>query len=323
VTLEPRLTFCPECGERLAPRVVAGRERLACAHCGYVHYHNPVPSVGVLIELDDGLVLIRRGGQVKTGHWALPAGYIEGDESVEDAAVRESREETGLDVALVDLVGVYSFPEGPPASGIIVFYRARPIGGALHAGDDALDARVFPPDALPPMPFRTHRQAVERWRALRQPPTQTPAENAQGYRLREAEPADRDALLDLLRLVSGNQSLTEAEWAAAAQRFQERQAISVFVAETTADPPRVIGFISLSLVQTLTGGRGWIDDMAVAVGYRGAGVGAALVEAAMRHANRLSLTHLFVNVERGSPEARAFWQASGFQEGAVSSLRIR
>ena len=97
----------------------------------------------------------------------------------------------------------------------------------------------------------------------------------------------------------------------------------MFVAEQNDLPRRVIGFVAISLVQTLTGGRGWIDDMAVAPESRGEGVGAALLEAALRHANRLSLTHLYVNIERGSPAARAFSQAAGLQESSISFLRIR
>lgn len=318
-----RPTYCPQCGEPLVTRTVGARERLTCPSCGYVHYRNPVPGVGILIEMEGGVVLVKRGGQVKPGQWALPSGYIEADESVEEAAIRESREETGLQVELIDLMGVYSFPEGPPTSGIIVFYRARPVGGTLRAGDDALDVRVFAPDELPELPFRTHRQALQRWLALRQRTAYTSEERATGFHIREAEPGDADAVLELLRLVDANASLTEQDWAAARQRFGERQTISVFVAETNRAPQRVIGFVAMSLVQTLTGGRGWIDDMAVALDFRGEGVGAALIEAALRHANRLALTHLYVNIARGSPAARAFYQAAGFQESAISYLRIR
>lgn len=304
-------------------QTVAGRERLLCEQCHYVHYQNPVPGVGVVIELDGGVVLIKRGGHVQSGRWALPSGYIEADESVEEAAVREAREETGLEIELIDLLGVYSFPEGPPASGIIVFYRARPAGGALRAGDDAQDARVFLPDDLPPMPFRTHREALDRWLVLQKPSAAATRSRGKDYLIRQAEASDCDAVLDLLRLVDANQGLSPAEWQAAQQRFQERQTISVFVAETSSAPPQVIGFVSMSLVQTLTGGRGWIDDMAVGPDFRGEGVGASLLEAALRHANRLNLTHLYVNVERGSAAARAFYQASGFQESSISYLRIR
>jgi 8-oxo-dGTP diphosphatase len=288
-----------------------------------VLYDNPVPSVGIVIELDGGVVLVKRGGHVKPGRWALPAGYIEADESVEDAAIRESEEETGLQVDLVDLLGVYSFPEGPPSSGIIVFYRARPTGGTLRAGDDAQETRVFLPEELPELPFRTHREALQRWLELHRPAGHSAKDHHRGFLIRQAEQSDRDAVLDLLRLVDANRTLSETEWQAAGQHFAERQTISVFVAETIASPGRVIGFVALSLVQTLTGGRGWIDDMAVAPDYRGEGIGAALLEAALRHANRLTLTHLYVNIERGSPAARAFYQAGGFQDSAISYLRIR
>ncbi|HMM28275.1 MAG: GNAT family N-acetyltransferase [Chloroflexota bacterium] len=320
-----RPTFCPECGERLVPRMAGGRERLSCPLCGYVHYVNPVPGVGVLIEAEGGVVLVKRGGRVKAGRWALVSGYIEADESVEEAAVRESLEETGLHVELIDLLGIYSFPEGPPASGIIVFYRARATGGTLRAGDDATDVRVFAPDDLPPMPFRTHRQALDRWLALQAEPDSSPpaASNGDGFVIREAEQGDVDAVIELLHLLEANNSLSEAEWQAAIQRFRERQTIVIYVAERPGPARRVIGFVALSLVHTLTGGRGWIDDMAVALDYRGEGIGAALLEAALRHANRLSLTHLYVNIERGSPAARAFAQAAGLQQSSISYLRIR
>jgi 8-oxo-dGTP diphosphatase len=313
-----RPTFCPVCGKKLVHRTVGGRERLSCPACNYVHYQNPVPGVGVVIEMDDGIVLIKRGGQVKPDRWALPSGYIEADESVEEAAIRESCEETGLHIELIDLLGVYSFPEGPPASGIIVFYRAQPVRGTLCAGDDAQDVRVFPAGDLPPLPFRTHRQALRRWLALR---NQVPPDNFEDFTIREAEPADKNSIMDLLRLVDANKHLTPAEWQAAGQRFAERQTIIVFVAETT--DRQVIGFVALSLVQTLTGGRGWVDDMAVAIDYRGEGVGVALLEAALRYANRLNLSHLYINIERGSPAARAFSQAAGFLESSISYLRIR
>jgi 8-oxo-dGTP diphosphatase len=317
--MSSRPTFCPQCGERLVHRNAGGRDRLYCPACHYTHYQNPVPGVGVLIEMDGGLVLIKRGGTVKYGHWALPSGYIEADESVEEAALRESKEETGLDVELIDLLGVYSFPEGPPASGIIVFYRAQPKGGTLCAGDDAQDAQIFQPDQFPDVPFRTHRLALQRWLKLQEPVRGKGHHDI--FHIREAEAGDVDTVLDLLQLVDANQNLSPADWQAARLRFAERQTIAVFVAATHTN--EVIGFVALSLVQTLTGSRGWIDDMAVAVGHRGEGVGAALLEAALRHANRLNLTHIFVHIERGSPAARAFSQAAGFQESSISYLRIR
>ena len=120
--------FCPRCGKEMEEAEVGGRTRHVCPGCGFILYRNPVPGVGVLVEMEGGIVLIQRGEEPFAGWWALPAGYIETDESVEQAAVRECREETGLEVELLELFGVGSFPEGPVQSGIIIFYRARPAG---------------------------------------------------------------------------------------------------------------------------------------------------------------------------------------------------
>ncbi|NOG48852.1 MAG: NUDIX hydrolase [Chloroflexi bacterium] len=159
----PPPTYCPRCAAELVTRKEGGRMRPACPNCGYVHYVNPVPTVGVLIEMDGGIVLIKRGNPPHQGEWAFPSGYVEADERLEEAAVREAEEETGLRVEILELTDLNSYPEGPPASGIMVFYRARPVGGVLRAGDDASDVRIFAPDDLPLIPFRTHREALARW----------------------------------------------------------------------------------------------------------------------------------------------------------------
>src|SRR5262245_13889749 len=131
----PELTYCPVCGHTpLSIREEGGRLRQVCDNCGYVHYVKPIPAVGILIEMDGGVVLIRRSNPPHKGEWTLPSGYIEADESAEEAAVREAEEETGLKVSIIEMAGVNSFPEGPPASGIIIFFRAKPTDGELHGG---------------------------------------------------------------------------------------------------------------------------------------------------------------------------------------------
>ena len=157
------------------PTFLDGRERFYCdrarSGCGYIHYENPVPGVGLLIEHAGQLVLIQRGHPPHEGEWALPSGFIEIDETAEQAAVREAYEETGLEIKITGLFSVHSFPEGPPLSGIIVFYRARPLNiGALRAGDDARAVKLFAPADLPPMSFRTHREALELWQAATKSP---------------------------------------------------------------------------------------------------------------------------------------------------------
>ncbi len=127
-----------------------------CPHCGkpVPVYRNPVPTVDVVVhEPGRGVVLIERRNPPLG--WALPGGFVDWGETVEAAAVREAAEETGLDVALTGLLGVYSDPARDPrmhTMSTVFTARARD-PEALRAGDDAASARFFPLDALPDLAF--------------------------------------------------------------------------------------------------------------------------------------------------------------------------
>jgi len=317
--------YCPNCGASLRLAEAAGPGRPVCPDCGFVYYHNPIPAVGMLIEMDGGLVLIQRAAAPDAGAWALPSGVIEADARGEAAAIREAREETGLESALREMVGVFSFPDGPPTSGIIVFYRARPIGGSLRAGDDAQDARVFTAADMPEVPFRTHRQALARWRyRLGARPGTGLLVERDGFYIREADPAEMERVLELAALIPGKIAPEDPDLPrAAAQRMRESLSLQVFVAVTTGEPAQVIGFVGLSRVATLTASLGWIDAMVVDPAFRRNGVGAALLEASLRHADKLGMAEIFVNTDNASDLARAFYQSSGFREGKITPLRLR
>ncbi len=315
--MESEARFCPRCGALLDMAEVDGRMRPLCRACGFVLYRNPVPGTGVLVEMEGGIVLVQRSQPPFAGWWVLPSGYIEADESAEQAAIRECKEETGLDVELVELFGVYSFPEGPVHSGIIIFYRAHPVGGTLRPGDDARDARVFPPHALPEqLAFRTHREVLARW--VR---TRTPTQSVEsGAIIRDARPEDEGRVLELLPLIPSNANMGPADLEAAARRFRESLALDILVAEVDG---RVVGFIALSFAPVLSGLRALVDDLAVEPAYRRQGIGAALVEAAVQRANRRGVTHLLVDTSRGDAAAQKFYQACGFRVGEITVLRIR
>jgi 8-oxo-dGTP diphosphatase len=291
--------------------------REVCPACQFILFRNPVPGVGVLVEVgDDGLVLVQRGQPPFVGRWALPAGFIEEDESVEQAAVRECKEETGLDVELLQLFGVYSFPEGPVQSGIIIFYRARPVGGELVAGDDAQDVGVFPPDGMPErLAFRTHREVLARWIRSRSQAAPEPE-----VVIRDACTGDEPRVLELLPLIPANAELSPTEMQTAARRFRESLALDVLVAEVRG---KVVGFVALSFIPVLSGLRALINDLAVDPAYRRRGIGAALVEAAVQRADQRGATHLLVDTSRGDPTARDFYRICGFEDGIIAPLRIQ
>ena len=156
-----RSRFCPLCAALLERRVpeLDDRVRHVCAACGFVLYMNPKVAAGTVPVGDDGrIVLIRRGIDPGRGRWSWPCGYVEMDEDVPACAVRETREECGLDVELGPLLGLYSYPataEEGTISGtgmVIVCYRARvapAASDALLAGDDALEAAWFAADSIP------------------------------------------------------------------------------------------------------------------------------------------------------------------------------
>jgi len=156
--------FCPHCAGRLAPKVIEGRERLVCRECGFIFYLNPKVAAGTLIEDEGRVVLVRRKVEPCVGRWALPSGFVEYDETVEEAAIRESREETGLEVELDGLLGVYSIKDDLHGPLVLVLYSAHVVGGELVAGDDASEVRLFAPAEVPTdIAFQAHRQALRNW----------------------------------------------------------------------------------------------------------------------------------------------------------------
>lgn len=308
-----------------------GRLRLKCPTCAYIQYQNPVPGVGVLIEHEGRLLLIKRGHPPHQGQWALPSGFIEADESVEHAAVREAREETHLEIELDELFGVYSFPEGPPRSGLIIFYLARPTNPAdLRAGDDASDARFFAPAELPVVAFRTHREVLARWLLARQAPGQAPAvPHAQpDVTVRQVETRDHYRIVELMSHMPTHTRMSDMARERAFARLRESGSLEVWVAESAdylqaSQWTAVIGFLAVSFLDGLNETRAWLDAMVVEPDYRRRGVGGALFDIATRRARERGASQLLLDFTRASPSAQEFYRSIGFDGGEISRIRLR
>ena len=155
-------TFCPQCAAPLESRLIGGKQRPTCPACGFIYFADPTVGVGVLVVENGRLLLARRAMNPEKGKWSLPAGFVDRGEDPRETAVREAREETGLDVAIAGLVDVYYNPPGQGGASIFILYRASCIGGHLQAGDDAADARFFSLDDLPELAFASTQDAVRR-----------------------------------------------------------------------------------------------------------------------------------------------------------------
>lgn len=158
---ETGMAYCSRCGHELGEREVGGRVRPACPVCGLVVYEDPKLAVAVLIEQDGRLLLGRRGpNAAAAGRWSFPAGFVDRGERVEDAAVREAREETGLGVRLDRLIGLYS-AAGDPV--VLAVYAATAFAGAPAPADDLVELAFFPLEDLPEPAFAHDRQIVADW----------------------------------------------------------------------------------------------------------------------------------------------------------------
>ncbi len=163
------MKYCPECGAPLSRKELEGRPRAYCPRCGKVFYARPKVGAGCLIEEEGRLLLLRRAREPFKGCWNLPAGYVEIDEEPSETAVRETREETGLQVEARELVGVYAFADDPRGNGLLIVYRCEIVGGEVRETAEGKDGAFFSKEALPDdLAGGGHDQAIRAWAEARE-----------------------------------------------------------------------------------------------------------------------------------------------------------
>lgn len=149
--------FCPQCGMALVFWPRTAQRHPFCSGCGYVRYRNPVAGVAVVVRDDEGKVLMgQRDRGEYSGLWCIPCGYVEWDEDIRSAAVREFEEETGLVVRLTGLVAVHSNFHNPKLHTVGTWFAGEVTGGHLHPKDGEFRALGYKdPAAPPPLAFPT------------------------------------------------------------------------------------------------------------------------------------------------------------------------
>ena len=135
--------FCPRCGN---DATVKYPRSLTCPHCSYGAFYNPKPvACTIPRNADNHIILMQRGFQPNRGRWSMPGGFVDLGESVEAAAIRETKEEIGIDAEIENLVGVYS---RNTERVVVVVYAARAEGTPTRT-EEALEVQAFHPTTIP------------------------------------------------------------------------------------------------------------------------------------------------------------------------------
>jgi ADP-ribose pyrophosphatase YjhB (NUDIX family) len=149
----------------MVTRLVGDKPRRVCPSCGFIYFTDPKVGVGVLVVHDGKILLVRRTMNPEKGKWSIPAGFVDQGEDPAATAVRETLEETNLEVTISGLVDVYHNPPEQGGASIFILYRARLIGGEPNAGDDADAVGFFGLHELPDLAFVSTRDAIRRMQA--------------------------------------------------------------------------------------------------------------------------------------------------------------
>lgn len=155
-------------------REESGRMRPVCPRCGYVHYFAPqVAAVAIVTRAEDEkFLLVQRGEDPGKGLWGLPGGFVEMGETVHDALRREILEETGYEIEIREMIGVWSFfNSAKKIAGVAIVYETRVVRGELNIASDCTNAewvtheraRFAQQNEEFPLAFETHREALRAW----------------------------------------------------------------------------------------------------------------------------------------------------------------
>ncbi|MEO6324840.1 MAG: NUDIX hydrolase [Thermoanaerobaculia bacterium] len=157
--------FCTQCAHRLEekPLGVAAKKVPVCPACGAIHWIDPKVAAGCLIVREGRVLLVKRGIEPGFGTWVFPGGHVDRGETIEAAALRETREESGVEAEIEELLGLYSYPGRPV---IIAVFRARllPTSPEAYAADETLEVGWFTPDEVAALTlgFRSSADALSK-----------------------------------------------------------------------------------------------------------------------------------------------------------------
>lgn len=160
--------YCNYCGKALGSCVLEGKVRQICNNCKTVYYENPLPVASVIVaNKEREVLLVKRAREPFAGTWCFPIGFAETGESIEDAALRELKEEAGITGAIIQLIDVSSHTNPLYGELLIVSFEAQKMAGDEIAGDDASECQYFPITNLPRLAFDSQKRAIQKFKELK------------------------------------------------------------------------------------------------------------------------------------------------------------
>jgi len=153
--------FCPFCSHKIITKKEGDVLREFCPDCKIYFYDNPLPVVSAIVLKDRNVLLVKRRNPPYKGKWCLPSGFAEVGESIESAALRELKEETGVQGRIISLADVDSTKNYFYGDLIFLTFEIEQTGGKLMAGDDATDAKYFSIFDTPKLAFQSNTKAVK------------------------------------------------------------------------------------------------------------------------------------------------------------------
>lgn len=156
--------YCPNCKSKITRKIIEKRSRDYCPSCDTIFYDNPLPVVSAVVpNKKREILLVLRDRDPYAGQWCLPSGFVELNESIEKAIIRELKEETGIKGKVLRLLDTNSRYNEVYGDLIWVTFEVKKSSGTVKPGDDARDAKFFPVNDLPKLPFHANRRAVKRY----------------------------------------------------------------------------------------------------------------------------------------------------------------
>tara|TARA_Y100001960_G_scaffold4471_1_gene4805 strand:- start:555 stop:1061 length:507 start_codon:yes stop_codon:yes gene_type:complete len=157
-----KLVFCSSCGKKNNFGLIDGAERFYCKFCKTIHYQNPKPTATLLCPKNNQILLVQRAYNPGKGEWGLPGGFLELNETLNEGAIRELKEETNLNGKFVKLLGHCSHFNSIFGDILLLGIEMKINNwNNLKAGDDALNAELFDINKYPKLAFACHQKILD------------------------------------------------------------------------------------------------------------------------------------------------------------------